>query len=478
MTPDGDTFWPGDVLLTRQMTLKDGSTQPIVIGVVGMLPPQVIKWERRHLNGRALAGDMVEAARDRVPKLRAAGADLVVALCHGGISARAREGTEDGALQVAEIEGVDAVIAGHKHRLFPGADHDGAGIDNTAGTLSGTPAVMAGWRGSHLGVIDLELAHGPEGWRVTGHSAHLRAASETPCPQITTLAAPLTAKADARLAEIVGQSPRALHSYLAHLPGCPALGTIAGAARHYTAGQLAGRGALADLPVIAATGPYKAGGFGGPLNYSDVPAGQIALRHIQDLYPYVNYITAIRTTGAVLRDWMERAAIVFSHVKPGSTGTPLLIPGAYPGLFQHFEGVRYEIDLSADGLYRTDEQEAVGSTPRIRDISVGGQRLRDTDELVLVTTDHKLWGGGAGAAIPLETVLFEGPATMRAVVAEGLADGRVAQGAPTWRFRPIGAEVRYVTGPGAAAHLDDLSGVELLGTGQDDDGFMWLRLRV
>ena len=69
--------------------------------------------------------------------------------------------------RVAALPGIDVVIAGHTHRVFPAPDHPaGPGIDLQAGTLAGKPAVMPGFWGSHLGVIDLGLMPDGEGWRI------------------------------------------------------------------------------------------------------------------------------------------------------------------------------------------------------------------------------------------------------------------------------------------------------------------------
>ena len=63
--------------------------------------------------------------------LREAGAEIVVALCHGGIDPAAPEhGAENPALRIAALEGVDAVLCGHQHMRLPGPDFDGVpGVD-------------------------------------------------------------------------------------------------------------------------------------------------------------------------------------------------------------------------------------------------------------------------------------------------------------------------------------------------------------
>ena len=50
------------------------------------------------------------------------------------------------------------ILTGHQHLVFPGGkEFDNiAGVDVQKGTLHGKPAVMAGFWGSHLGLVDLD----------------------------------------------------------------------------------------------------------------------------------------------------------------------------------------------------------------------------------------------------------------------------------------------------------------------------------
>ncbi|RMF40897.1 MAG: 2',3'-cyclic-nucleotide 2'-phosphodiesterase, partial [Alphaproteobacteria bacterium] len=122
---EGGTLLPGHRVLEREFTDDAGRAQPLRIGLVGVLPPQVTGWNHRHLAGRFTAGDCVAAVREAVPRLRRDGADLIVTLVHGGISARSASRQENAAAEIARLDGVDAVIAGHQHRLFPGPDFAG-----------------------------------------------------------------------------------------------------------------------------------------------------------------------------------------------------------------------------------------------------------------------------------------------------------------------------------------------------------------
>src|SRR5690554_5312372 len=77
---------PPYVILEREFKDQAGNKQQLNIGVIGFLPPQIMNWDAMHLNGKLYVRDMVAAAQHYVPKMRAAGADIVVAIPHSGLN--------------------------------------------------------------------------------------------------------------------------------------------------------------------------------------------------------------------------------------------------------------------------------------------------------------------------------------------------------------------------------------------------------
>lgn len=73
------------------------------------------------------------------------------------------------------MSGIDVVFTGHHHRVFPGDYPDIADVDNEQGTLMGKPAVMAGFWGSHMGLIDLLIEKDADGaWGIAAHTSGAR----------------------------------------------------------------------------------------------------------------------------------------------------------------------------------------------------------------------------------------------------------------------------------------------------------------
>src|SRR5262249_28146900 len=104
-------FIPPFVMLERDFVDAAGAPQHLRIAAIGFVPPQIMQWDRSTLEGRVVAIDIVEAARRFVPQMRAAGADVVVAMVHSGLSATPMRGMdENSANYLASVPGIDAIL--------------------------------------------------------------------------------------------------------------------------------------------------------------------------------------------------------------------------------------------------------------------------------------------------------------------------------------------------------------------------------
>lgn len=155
---------------------RDGKTQTLRIGYIGFVPPQIMTWDKANLSGKVTVNDITETARQYVPEMRKKGADVVVVVAHSGLSADPYHAmAENSVYYLSQVPGVDAIMFGHAHAVFPGKDFaaiQGADIDK--GTLNGIPAVMPGMWGDHLGVVDLVLNNDAGQWRVAQAKAEAR----------------------------------------------------------------------------------------------------------------------------------------------------------------------------------------------------------------------------------------------------------------------------------------------------------------
>ena len=98
-------------------------------------------WDKANLDGKVTVNDITETARKYVPEMREKGADLVVVVSHSGLSADPYQAmAENSVYYLSEVPGVDAILFGHAHAVFPGKDFASIkGADIEKGTLNGVP---------------------------------------------------------------------------------------------------------------------------------------------------------------------------------------------------------------------------------------------------------------------------------------------------------------------------------------------------
>ncbi|MGB3146353.1 MAG: bifunctional 2',3'-cyclic-nucleotide 2'-phosphodiesterase/3'-nucleotidase [Paracoccaceae bacterium] len=492
-SPLEDTpFCQPSLILDRLVTTADGSQRALRIGLFSTLPPPTVHWEGQHLNGHYVR-DIVETAAAYVPALREAGADIVVALCHSGISNSTHEcGMENAILPLARHGGIDAIIAGHAHQSFPGPDIGSTTeIDNLRGSVCGIPVVMPGFRGSHLGIIDLELAHDTaRGWQVSSFRASARPVYDrNSLGQLVPLAAndPKVEKAVQDLHEAttsfvrcpIGHSDRPLHSYFARVTDTAALDLIHKAQLEWLDEALSGT-EYETLPRLSAASPFKSGGRGGPLFYTNVPAGALQLRHINDLYHFPNTIRALVVNGSRVMDWLEQSAAQFRQVIPGRVDQPLLDPDVPAYRFETIAGLSFEIDISAPARYDANFTLLDPGNSRIRNLNYQGKPVAPDDRFAIAS--HSFRVDGHFGRIPADEILhIASPPTLNSDVLRSYVMRRKhISPRPThhWRIAPLphGTAAWFDTGPDALRHASDETALQIEPLRETPQGF--LRCRV
>lgn len=482
------------MILERQITDGAGNAHPIKVGLIGFVPPQIMNWDRRHLEGKVQTRDIVETARAYVPQMKEEGAEIIIALSHSGIGAADRvAGMENASVPLAAIDGIDAILTGHSHLEFPGPRFkDLPGVDHEKGTIHGKPAVMAGFWGSHMGLIDLLLEREGNAWGIAAHSSELRPIyKRNEDRSITALVESVPAVLDSVATEhdetlsyvrrAVGKTAAPLYSYFALVADDPSVQIVSIAQKWYIEQMLKGS-KHEGLPILSAAAPFKAGGRGGPDYYTDVPAGDVAIKNVADLYLYPNTVRAVRVTGAQVKEWLERSAGIFNQIEPGKTDQVLLNDDFPSYNFDVIDGVQYEIDLSQPSKYQEKTGELVNpDADRIVNLTFQGQPVAPEAEFIVATNNYRAGGGGHFPGADGSTIIFEAPDTNRDVIVRYI----VEQGSinPTadgnWRFKPLPATtVLFDTGPKAAQYADKVPGVSIEPAGEGPDGFARFRIRL
>lgn len=440
------------------------------IGLLSVLPSRTEIWAHAHLSGRGRLSDMTRSCREAARRLRARGADLVIALAHTGI------GTcplENALAQIAADGEVDALIGGHTHLRWPapgGEEH-----------LSGVPTVMPGYAAEALGCIDLHLSR-DAGGAVTVARAQARLLdAAAPAPETAAAFAPLARVHRATctaLDAVVGHAAHPLTSYMALVQPTHLLDMTAAAMQ--TAMHRAQKGtSYADLPVLAAVSPSRCGGTGGPFNYTDIPAGPMRKRHVAELHYYPNDIWGVPVTGAELRDWLERAALLFSA--PGArAGQGLIAADARGYDFDVLYGLTYCIDPTAPARFDKSGRLTDAAHRRIHELTHAGRPVADTDRFLVAASSYRASGGGQfpGLHPAREMLRCDLPAPQ--VMQTFIAQGRPYPPQTPWRFAPAAAGLRtwFDTSPGAERHLGDIAGLQPRLLDRTAEGFLRVEITL
>lgn len=482
--PENDKpYFTPYLILDRKVTDSQGQSHDLKVGVVGFTPPQIMSWDKGHLEGKVTARSIVETAGKLIPEVRAAGADIVVAIPHSGIAESHPDGLKENATaELAQVPGIDAILFGHAHTVFPSKAYDGfPGADLEKGTLHGVPAVMPGFWGGHLGIIDLTLNNDGGAWTVADSSVENRAIfkrdGRKKIPVVSSqqdIIDSVQSEHEGTIAwvgQAVGTITSPINSFFALVQDDPSIQIVNNAQAWYGEQIIAGT-EYEGMPVLSAGAPFKAGGRGGPDYFTNLPAGEIAIRNVADLYIYPNTARLVKLNGAQVQEWLERSAAQFNTIDPASSEPQSIISETHPSYnFDVIDGVTYQIDVSQPPRYGDKGELLDDAVNRITNLSYDGAPIDPEQEFVVVTNNYRAGGGGTFPALDGSTIIVEAPQTNRQVLVDYiLASGEIDPRADdNWGFAPLPAEVQVVfdTSPAAtdASNGDRFQYIETLDTG-------------
>ena len=439
---DGKPIFPPWTIVSKTIEAytADGSRLqvPLKIGIIGFTPPPIMQWDKQNLAGKVTVSGVVEAARKYIPELQAQHPDLIVAILHGGLdTAPYTPEMENAGWYLADVPGVDVLLLGHSHTAFPGPRYAGMkNVDATRGFVRTKPAVMGGFFGKDLGVIQLVLNREHGRWMIDYNETHSEVrpicSPQEQCVPADPAMAPLVREVhEAALAYVntpIGSSTLHMSSYFADEGNMTALAPVNAAQADYVRRELPRlHPELADVPVLSAAAAFRTG-FGGTDDYTDVAAGPLTLRSAADLYFYPNTLAAVKIDGAGLKAWLEKSAGRFNQIHPHLTGEQKLINSRYVGYnFDQIQGgIHYVIDVS-----RPRGQ-------RITTLTYRGKAVTPTQPFIIATNNYRASGGGHFPGLDGSTVVLAAPDGNREILARWLQrqhaiDKQVLEPA-SWRF--------------------------------------------
>lgn len=507
--PSNDTenmYTPYEIL-TRTFKDEAGNDQTVKIGVIGLVTPQIMEWDKVNLQGKVTTKDIAETAAKFVPKMKEDGADVVVALAHTGFDANAALGdmSENAVHALSQVPGIDAIAFSHTHKVFPtnGDDKaldasfkDSTGqplsvIDNVygRGTINGIPAVQAGYGGGYLGIIDLTLNKENGKWVVqkSASAAYTRSIFKTVNKETSSTADPdpaivaaIQSEHDATIAytgQELGQTTAPINSYFAMVQDDPSVQIVTNAQKWYVQKYIQDElPQYKDIPVLSVGAPFKAG-RNGPSEYTDIAAGPLTIRSASDLYLYDNTLKAIKVKGSTVKEWLEMSAGAYNQIDPAKTGEqPLLNPDFQVYNFDVIDGVTYQIDVTKPAKYKPNGTINNTESSRIVNLKYNGQPLDPNQDFIVATNNYRASGGGNFPGVKGSELIIDSQDENRQVLMDYISGQKTINPSAdgNWSIAPIlsgSTNTTFTTAPAAEKYIAETDGKFSYTGNQNEKGF-------
>ncbi|AEA17793.1 MULTISPECIES: bifunctional 2',3'-cyclic-nucleotide 2'-phosphodiesterase/3'-nucleotidase [Bacillus] len=460
-------------ILEKEVVDEAGQKQIVKIGVMGFVPPQIMNWDKANLEGQVKAKDIVETAKKMVPKMKAEGADVIVALAHSGVDKSGYNvGMENASYYLTEVPDVDAVLMGHSHT-------------EVQDIFNGVPVVMPGVFGSNLGIIDMQLKKVNGKWEVQK--------KDQPKPALRKIADskgnPLVQSDQKLVNEIkdehektieyvntpVGTTKAPINSYFSLVQDDPSVQIVTNAQKWYVEQELKKPEyeKIKDIPVLSAGAPFKAGGRNGATYYTDIPAGTLAIKNVADLYVYPNTLYAVKVNGAQVKEWLEMSAGQFNKIDPKKTEEQPLVNIGYPTYnFDIIDGLKYEIDVTQPAKYDKDGKVVNANTNRIVNMTYEGKPVADDQEFIVATNNYR----GSSQTFPGVSkgeVVYQSQDETRQIIVKYMQKIKdidpVAD--QNWTFKPIVADklnTTFDSSPNAQKYIKKDGNISYVGPSENE----------
>jgi 2',3'-cyclic-nucleotide 2'-phosphodiesterase / 3'-nucleotidase / 5'-nucleotidase len=328
----------------------------IKVGILGLTTKCIPSWEDASHYAGLKFNDLVDEAKIWVPKVKAAGADVVIATIHSGIKGASDTIPENEVDAVATgVSGIDAIICGHTHTAIASKSYtnpDGKTVLVTE--PKNTDSIIS--------QVDINVdANGNVGALATNN-----------------VKMDSTIAADSKVLEIAQPYQEKTLAYTG-----TAIGTST--SEFSGANQTTKPNALMDL---INTVQMKAAGtqlsIAAPLSASArIPKGTVKIQDIMSVYVFENFLYGVKMNGKQLKSWMEYSERYYKRVSKSTDKVekdPVLnVPD-------------YNLDILYGATYDIDLTQPVGS--RIKNLKYNGKLIKDTDVFTVAINNYRYNGGG------------------------------------------------------------------------------------
>ncbi|HHK8566328.1 TPA: 2',3'-cyclic-nucleotide 2'-phosphodiesterase [Vibrio parahaemolyticus] len=469
----GEHYFQPYLIKTHSFKDTDGEIHQVKVGYIGFVPPQIMVWDKKNLEGNVVAKDIKETAEKLIPQMKKEGADIIVAIPHSGVSTDPYKlGAENSVYYLTQVKGIDAIAFGHSHAVFPGKGFENLqGVDNNKGTINGVTAVMPGRWGSHVGVMDLVIEQKDGQWQVVEGQSEAR-------PIFDKATKKSLAEADQGIIRAleddhkgtrefvnqpIGKANDVMYSFLALVQDDPTIQIVNLAQKDYVERFIQGDPDLADIPVLSAAAPFKVGGRkDDPNGFTEVESGQLTFRNAADLYLYPNTLVAMKVKGKEVHEWLECSAGQFKRIDVNTTQPQSLIDwdNFRTYNFDVIDGVEYQIDITQPPKYDASCKVINPDSQRIVNLTFNGKPVDPKQDFIIATNNYRAYSNTFPGTGP-DFIAFDSPDENRSVVAAYISrvseeKGEVTPSADNnWSFAPIKSDkkldIRFETSPSEKA---------------------------
>ncbi|HCH6295839.1 2',3'-cyclic-nucleotide 2'-phosphodiesterase [Vibrio parahaemolyticus] len=491
----GEHYFQPYLIKTHSFKDTDGEVHQVKVGYIGFVPPQIMVWDKKNLEGNVVAKDIKETAEKLIPQMKKEGADIIVAIPHSGVSTDPYKlGAENSVYYLTQVKGIDAIAFGHSHAVFPGKGFENLqGVDNNKGTINGVTAVMPGRWGSHVGVMDLVIEQKDGQWQVVEGQSEAR-------PIFDKATKKSLAEADQGIIRAleddhkgtrefvnqpIGKANDVMYSFLALVQDDPTIQIVNLAQKDYVERFIQGDPDLADIPVLSAAAPFKVGGRkDDPNGFTEVESGQLTFRNAADLYLYPNTLVAMKVKGKEVHEWLECSAGQFKRIDVNTTQPQSLIDwdNFRTYNFDVIDGVEYQIDITQPPKYDASCKVINPDSQRIVNLTFNGKPVDPKQDFIIATNNYRAYSNTFPGTGP-DFIAFDSPDENRSVVAAYISrvseeKGEVTPSADNnWSFAPIKSDkkldIRFETSPSekASKFIQDKGQYPMKRVATDEVGF-------
>ena len=400
----------------KQVKLEDG--RAVKVGILGLTNPGIAIWDRANVEGHMEFPGLVEQAKIYVPRLKRAGADIVVVAAHSGMDTSSSYGDalpfpENAASLVAEqVPGIDAILVGHAH-----LEIKERWVTNTETGKQVLLTEPLKW-GMRLAVIDLDVAQVKGRWEVVGKRAQLLNSNTVDADPAVVNA--LTKHHDTVVDYVnspIGTSRQAMSAARAVVEDVAAIDFVNYVQADAVKKALAGT-ADAGLPVVSIAAPFNRG--------AAIPEGQVSVRDVAGLYVFDNTLLAVKVTGRQIRDYLEFSAVYFQQKSgPGPYDMSELTNAPTTAAPNGTPDYNYDIVAGLDArlTYDIDISQPAGS--RIKNLSYAGAPIDEAREFAMAINNYRQGGGGSFPHVKTAPVLYNQQVEIRQLIIDWVIANKV-----------------------------------------------------